>query len=47
MSIISQLSKSAADAARTLIRLTETQKNSILLEMANRIRANKKEYLGR
>jgi len=45
MSIISQLSKSAADAARTLIRLTETQKNSILLEMANRLRANKKNIL--
>jgi len=45
MSIISQLSKSAADAARSLIRLTEAQKNSILLEMANRIRANKKNIL--
>lgn len=45
MNIISQLSKNAADAARSLVRLSETQKNSILLEMASRIRVNKKNIL--
>lgn len=45
MSIISQLSKNAAEAARTLVRLSETQKNSVLLEMANRIRENKNDIL--
>jgi glutamate-5-semialdehyde dehydrogenase len=45
MSIIKQLSKEAADAARSLIRLSEPQKNMILLEMAKKIRENKSAIL--
>lgn len=45
MSIIKQLSKDAAAAARTLVRLSETQKNIILLEMAKNIRENKDSIL--
>lgn len=45
MSIISQLAKGTADAARALVRLTETQKNTILLEMASRLKEEKTSIL--
>ena len=45
MSIIRQLSKSAADAARTLARLSEAKKNSVLLAMAKNIRDSKEVIL--
>lgn len=45
MSIITQLSKRAAEAARTLVRLSEVQKNSILLQMAKKIRESKEAIM--
>jgi glutamate-5-semialdehyde dehydrogenase len=45
MSIIKQLSNEAANAARSLVRLSENQKNEILLEMAKKIKENKEDIL--
>jgi glutamate-5-semialdehyde dehydrogenase len=53
MSIITSLSQNAAKAAKSLLRLTEKQKNTILLEMATKIKeqtdsilaANEKDML--
>ncbi|MFT6269865.1 MAG: glutamate-5-semialdehyde dehydrogenase [Alphaproteobacteria bacterium] len=53
MSIITSLAQNAAKAAKTIIRLSEAQKNTILLEMATMLRkhanaiisANKKDML--
>lgn len=40
MSIITSLAQNAAKAAKTIIRLSEDQKNTILLEMAAKLRAS-------
>ena len=45
MSIITRISSQAATAAKQLIRLSESQKNDILNEMANALRNNKEPIL--
>lgn len=45
MSIIKQLANEAANAARSLVRLSTNQKNDILFEMAKKIRENKDSIL--
>jgi glutamate-5-semialdehyde dehydrogenase len=45
MSLIRDLSKEAAQAARSLIRLSTAEKNAILLEMAQGLRAHSEEII--
>ncbi len=45
MNIIQDISKKAADAAKVLIRKSESQKNEVLRDMAEAIRSNKKHIL--